>query len=132
MERRHTMILAVGFAVALPIIIGPLINSATADGRIASNIQLRGQYTGTPTGGCLISLDGFDQNNRPVNSTRTYQQPVEFRCRIHLSWQWHGDCDLKYQDPMRRRPYLHPEWACQRVAATLCIPLGQKIRLPSP
>lgn len=25
-----------------------------------------------PTGGCLISLDGFDENNRPTNQTRTY------------------------------------------------------------
>jgi hypothetical protein len=72
MERRHTMILAVGFAVALPTITGPLINSAAADGGIASNNQLRGQYAGTLTGGCLISLDGFDQNNRAVNSTKTY------------------------------------------------------------
>ena len=54
MERRHGTILAVGFALALPIVIGPLINSAAADGEMASNSQLRGQYTGTGTGGCLI------------------------------------------------------------------------------
>ena len=59
MERRHTMILAVGFAVGLPIITGPLINSATADGASASNDELRDGIPGTLTGGWVILVEWF-------------------------------------------------------------------------
>ncbi len=76
MKRCHTTIVAAGFALALSIVIGMLVNSAAANEDMASNSQLRGQYTGTNTGGCLISFDGFDQNNRPVNNTTTYSTLV--------------------------------------------------------
>jgi hypothetical protein len=85
MNRRHTTLATL--ALALPIVIGPLINSAAADGAIASNMQLRGQYTGFNVGGCLISLDGFDQNNRPVNSTRTYSNLSS----SDVVFNFHGD-----------------------------------------
>jgi hypothetical protein len=68
----NTMIAAGGFALVLATAMGTHISPAEADANIASNSQLRGQYTGIITGGCLISLDGFDQNNRPTDQTRTY------------------------------------------------------------
>jgi hypothetical protein len=71
MKFYRTRIAAIGFALLLPIAIGTDVDPAAADG--ASNSQLRGQYAGTSTGGCLISLAGFDENtNRPKDQTKTY------------------------------------------------------------
>jgi hypothetical protein len=72
MKHVHTIVTAGGFALALGTAMGTDVNRAEADADIASNSQLRGQYTGISTGGCLISFDGFDENNRPTNQTRTY------------------------------------------------------------
>jgi hypothetical protein len=72
MKHVHTIVAGGGFALALATAMGTQISPAEADAKIASNSQLRGQYTGFNTGGCLISLDGFDQNNRPTTQTRAY------------------------------------------------------------
>jgi hypothetical protein len=63
-------IAAGGFAVATAM--GVDVNRAEADADIASNSQLKGQYAGTSSGGCLVSLSGFDDNDRPIDQTRTY------------------------------------------------------------
>jgi hypothetical protein len=72
MKHTHIIIAAGGFALALASAMGIQISPAEADAKVASNSQLRGQYVGTNMGACLISLDGFDENNRPKTSTRTY------------------------------------------------------------
>ena len=72
MKHVHTIVAGGGLALALATALGTHISPAEADAKIASNRQLRGQYTGITTGGCLISLDGFDENNRPTDQTRTY------------------------------------------------------------
>lgn len=46
MKRRYTAIAAVGFALALPIVVDANVDPAAADTGIASNGQLRGQYAG--------------------------------------------------------------------------------------
>jgi hypothetical protein len=70
MKHVYTMITAGGFALATAIAAN--ISHADTDAKIASNSQLKGQYAGTSSSGCLISLGGFDQNNRPIDQTRTY------------------------------------------------------------
>jgi hypothetical protein len=66
MKHVVTIVAGGGFALALATAIGTHISRVEADANIASNRQLRGQYTGFNIGGCLTSLDGFDQNNRPT------------------------------------------------------------------
>jgi hypothetical protein len=74
MKDVHTMVAASGFALALATAMTTDVNRAEADAEAgrASNSQLRGQYAGTLSGGCLISLSGFDENNRPIDQTRTW------------------------------------------------------------
>jgi hypothetical protein len=72
MKHVHTIVAAGGVALALATAVATDVSPAETDAKIASNSQLRGQYAGTSLGGCLISLDGFDQNNRPTTQTRTY------------------------------------------------------------
>ena len=69
---KSTKVAAGSFALALAAAIGTNVNSAEADAGVASNSHLKGQYAGTSSGGCLTSLSGFDQNNRPIDQTRAY------------------------------------------------------------
>jgi hypothetical protein len=61
-----------GFGLALATAVGIDVKPAEADADIASNSQLKGQYAGTSSGGCLVALSGFDQNNRPIDRTTSY------------------------------------------------------------
>lgn len=72
MKPKSTIVAAGSFALALAATIGTNVNSAKADAGVASNSHLKGQYAGTSSGGCLASLSGFDQNNRPKDQTRAY------------------------------------------------------------
>ena len=69
---KHTPGITAATALALAAAMAINVNCAQADAGIASNSQLKGQYSGTSSGGCLISLSGFDENDRPVDQTRTY------------------------------------------------------------
>lgn len=76
MKQVRTIVAGGGFTLALAIALGTGIGPVAADADIASNSQLRGQYAGTNSGGCLISLSGFDQNNRPLDQTKTYSNMI--------------------------------------------------------
>jgi hypothetical protein len=41
-----------------------------------SNSQLKGQYAGINSGGCLVAISGFDQNDRPIDPTKSYSTVV--------------------------------------------------------
>jgi hypothetical protein len=72
MKHVHAIVVTSGFALALATAMATDINGANADADIASNSQLRGQYAGTISGGCLVALSGFDENDRPVDPTTSY------------------------------------------------------------
>jgi hypothetical protein len=72
MKHVHTIVAASGFALALATAMATDVNGADADAVMASNSQLRGQYAGTSSGGCLVAFSGFDQNDRPVDPTTSY------------------------------------------------------------
>jgi hypothetical protein len=52
------------------------VGRAEADNGMASNGQLKGRYVGAGSGGCLVSLAGFDANDRPIDPTKTLSQMV--------------------------------------------------------
>jgi hypothetical protein len=72
MKHVHAIVVTSGFALALATAMATDINGANADADIASNSQLRGQYAGTISGGCLVALSGFDENDRPIDQTTSY------------------------------------------------------------
>ncbi len=87
---KHTpKIVAAGvFVLAIAAAMNTEISSAEADAKIASNSKLRGQYTGFNAGGCLTSLDGFDQNNRPTTQARAYS--TLFNSEVVFTFDGHG------------------------------------------
>jgi hypothetical protein len=74
MKHVHTIVAALGFGFAIAI--GGHVNHAEADGGIASNSQLRGQYAGTESGGCLAATSGFNPNLTPIVATTSYSTLV--------------------------------------------------------
>jgi hypothetical protein len=94
MKYVHTIVAGGGFALALATAIGTDISRVEADANIASNRQLRGQYTGFNIGGCLTSLDGFDQNNRPITQTRTYSTLFNTNVVFTFDGYGRGTADL--------------------------------------
>ena len=61
-----------GFVLAVVTVMGT--GFVNADDGIASNSQLKGQYAGTGSGGCLVSVAGFDTNDVPKDLTKTFSQ----------------------------------------------------------
>jgi hypothetical protein len=94
MKHVVTIVAGGGFALALATGMGTQISPAEADAKIASNSQLRGQYTGFNIGGCLTSLDGFDQNNRPTTETRTYSTLFNTNVVFTFDGRGRGTADL--------------------------------------
>jgi hypothetical protein len=72
MKRLPRIVAAGSLALAVATAMGIDVNRAKADADRASNSQLKGQYAGTNSGGCLVSLSGFDQNDRPVDPKTSY------------------------------------------------------------
>jgi hypothetical protein len=88
MNHTHSMIAAGGFALALATAMGTNISPAEADSDIASNSQLKGQYAGVNSGGCLVALSGFDQNDRPIDPTTSYSNV--FSADVVFTFDGHG------------------------------------------
>jgi hypothetical protein len=88
MKHIPTIVAAGGFALAVATAMCIGVNRAEADADRASNSQLRGQYAGTSSGGCLVSLSGFDQNDRPIDQTRTSSNLVT--TEVVFTFDGHG------------------------------------------
>jgi hypothetical protein len=88
MKRLPRIVTAGGLALAVATAISIDVNGAKADEDRASNSQLSGQYAGTSSGGCLVSLSGFDGNNRPVDPTTSYS--TLWSSEIVFTFDGHG------------------------------------------
>jgi hypothetical protein len=75
MTHIRTIAAACGFALTLAAVIGTA-GRAAADEGIASNSQLKGRYTGTSSGGCLVSPAGFNALDRPNDPTKTLSNMI--------------------------------------------------------
>lgn len=72
MKHIRTIAAASGFALAFVTVTGIGSGRAEVNGGMASNSQLKGRYTGTGSGGCLASPAGFNANDRPNDTTKTF------------------------------------------------------------
>jgi hypothetical protein len=88
MKRLPRIVTAGGLALAVATAISIDVNGAKADEDRASNSQLSGQYAGTSSGGCLVSLNGFDGNNRPIDQTKAYSNM--FTSDVVFTFDGHG------------------------------------------
>jgi hypothetical protein len=137
MRQVHTILTAGCLVLALATAMTIDSNRADADTTIASNGQLRGQYAGTSSGGCLISLSGFDQNNRPIDQTRAYSN--QFTTDVVFTFDGYGRGNANFLTtvtiimPGPNTPSVrYRQWAYRLVAATLLTLSGRKTLLPSP
>ncbi len=88
MKRLPRIVAAGSLALAVATAMGIDVNSAKADLDRASNSQLNGQYAGTSSGGCLVSLSGFDGNNRPIDQTKASSNI--FTSEVVFTFDGHG------------------------------------------